>query len=394
MRYFVKGMAARWSCVLLSAMAGAIASAQDSPAVKVIHERYREVVLSGKVLSKREGQVLHDQLGVLPLERDKLDDETLGQVLALETMVPLAAGDAAAAVNKYEALRERLPEADVTLRIGYLVGMAAGDGQLVQQSLRAMRAHADSARRRVISRRRRCTRRVGQRSPQVVIRAGELDEFDTLDRGDRVLVIHFWNMKDAAGQDADAPLAALYAWCKQHGKIDFVGVDADDEGDYEKARVFAAEHGYTWPQRYEGKSRKATITHEAFHIGSPPWLVVIDSYGYIRAAGDADDPALAYAIRVAAAEASGQVARVVPRTRDGKRPQVSDATAEDGAAAKTRPRKELRSDPQAASLLRQARAFAKAGLKTKAKALFQQIIRDYPDTIEAKKATEYLQDLP
>jgi hypothetical protein len=124
--------------------------------------------------------------------------------------------------------------------------------------------------------------------------------------------------------------------------------------------------------------------------------VLIDSRGYVRAAGDAAGPAFRYAVRAAVAEARGQFSYIAPRSIDGK-----SAVPESGAAAGG-PRKkppesgggELRDDPDAQAKLTLARTYIRTGKRTEAKRLFQEIVRDYPGTRQAKEAQEYLDGMP
>jgi hypothetical protein len=377
------------------AVCATTAAAQTADQRAAIDEIYVELTQPGATPSTEAAIRARDRLAALGLDRATLDENLLARVLGAEAVLPLALGDAAGALERYEAMRARLPDRIETQRVGYLVAGAAGDGQMAEQTLKSLSGLVDSSERRSVSRMRRCMRGIGTRAPDVEIRAGD-DEYDTGDRGDHTLVIHFWNVDDAVGAAGDAALATLADWARKNGTVDFVGVNADDKTRGDEARAFAKEHGYAWPQRYEGKSRQAPITQEAFHIGSPPWLVVIDSYGYLRAAGDADDPVIDYAMRASAAEASGEFARVLPTARDGTRPETLSASTAGGGKSEAKPARgeRLESNPQAADKLRQARLFLRTGNKTKAKELFQEVVREWPGTQEARKAQEYLDVMP
>lgn len=385
----------RFAAVLGGLLLGlSSAAAQPADVQQTIREMYAQFTHAGAAPSAEEGKLAQTRIEALRVNRKSMDKALLAKLMGAEALWPLATGDAATAVKGYQAMHERLPERAETYRVGYLVAAAAGDAQMAEQVLKDLSKLVDSSARREVSRMRRCMRHAGERAPQVEIRAGD-DEYETDDRGDRTLVIHFWNIDAATEHNKDAALETLAAWAKKDGSVDFVGVNADEESRYDEARKFAKEHGYDWPQRYEDKSYKAPITDEAFHVGSPPWLVVIDTYGYLRAAGDADDPAVYYAMRASAAEAAGDFARVLPTARDGTRPeQLSARMGGGGSKADSNETGQPKSNPQAADKLRQARLFLKTGMKTKAKALFQEIIRDYPGTEEARKAKEYLDSLP
>lgn len=318
---------------------------------------------------------------------------------AAAVIAALERGDAAAARAVFEPLRDAAPEAPETHRLGYLVACAAGDAQLAEQMLRRRSREAEGDARRAISRQRRCMRSVGGPAAELELETAA-GRFHTVRRGDRALVLHFWASN--AEPQPDEALAELHAWGREHGYVDFVGVNSDGKADTRAAEAFAAEHGYTWPQHYEGVARDAPITHQAFKVGSPGWLVVIDSYGYVRVAGDADDPGVGYGLRAAAEEAAGRYERVRTRSRDGTeapraltaKPSRPAPQVAEGDGARPPGKGDLPSDPAAADLVRQGRLFMRTGNKTKAKELFERVLREYPGTREALQAEEYLQVLP
>jgi hypothetical protein len=207
-----------------------------------------------------------------------------------------------------------------------------------------------------------------------------------------VLVIDLWNVLTASEAADVEALRALYAEYRDSRYVEFVGVNADAESRTADARQFARDHGLDWPQHYEQAGRQSPITHQAFAAGNPPWQVLIDQFGFVRAVGSAREAGFQHALRAAIAEARGDREPVMPRTRDGRQAERPGAVVsiEPKPPAKGKSAGELRSDPEAAAKLRRARAFLKAHRRTDAKQLFEEIVRDHAGTLEAQQAQEYL----
>jgi tetratricopeptide (TPR) repeat protein len=243
---------------------------------------------------------------------------------------------------------------------------------------------------RLLSQRRRWIRGVGKKAPDVLIRTEDLTEFSTTGRGNKVLLIDFWNVLLPPDEQQVKALRDLYEEYRYSVHVEFVGVNADAEARVDEAKQFAQNNGYVWKQRYECQAREAPITHQAFHAGNPPWQVLVDTFGYVRAIGVASEPGFQYALRAATAEAHGDYEMVMPRDRDGTQPTPPSVTVEPKAKKFSRRQGELPSNPEARSKLNLARIYLKTGKRTDAKRLFEEIVRDYPGTQEAKEAQEYL----
>jgi hypothetical protein len=234
---------------------------------------------------------------------------------------------------------------------------------------------------------------VGEKAPDVLIRTEDMTEFSTRRRGNRVLLIDFWNVLLPPDEKEIKALRDLYKEYQYSLHVDFVGVNADPEARIDEARKFARENGYVWKQRYEYQGREAPITHQAFHAGNPPWQVLIDTFGYIRAVGTASEPGFQYALRAATAEARGDQEVVMPRTRAGAQAERPGAEIKVEAKKSPKPAGELPSSPEAQAKLTLARTYMKTGKRTDAKRLFEEIVRDYPGTREAQEAQEYLDSI-
>jgi hypothetical protein len=356
-----------------------------------LHERIAD---ADKVLTARDAKQAKDRLAEWKLDPEKLAPEDRVRLEQIEVCIALAEGDAKTALQRATALRDQFPDDSGVWQTAYLAACAAGDAQLGSDMLEKLARGTRDEQRRRISQRRRWMRGVGKPTPELEIRAEDMTGYWTTRRGERVLLIDFWNVLDAPTGEASAALRALYDEYQHSLNIEFVGVNADAEARVPEARAFAEESGYVWKQRYERAAVEAPITHRAFHAGKPPWQVLIDTFGYVRAIGSVSEPGFQYAVRAAVAEARGDYEIVLPRARDGTQPER--ASAKIVAAPKKRlqsEEQELPSNADALAKLTQARAFLKAKSRSKAIELFREIVRDYPGTQEAQEAQEYLDSL-
>ena len=373
----------------------AAALGQSEVTLRALQRLHDQLARPGEVLASRDVQAAADLLAEWELSSEKLSPQDRARLWRVELYIALAQGDARRAHERARQLRGEFADEPATLEAVYLAACAAGDAQLGSEALKGLSRNAAGAQRRLLSARRRWIRGVGQRAPDVVIRTEDMTEFSARRRGERVLVVDFWNVLiQPAEKDIEA-LRALYDEYRQSLHVDFVGVNADAEARVEQARLFVRKNGYRWKQRYEHASRGAPITDKAFHAGKPPWQVLIDTFGYIRAIGAAREPGFQYALRAAVMEARGDLEPVMPRTRTGEQPTRPSAKVEPerpdrgGAAAEG----ELPSNAEARAKLNLARTYLKTGKRTDAKRLFEEIVRDYPGTREAKEAREYLDSI-
>lgn len=313
----------------------------------------------------------------------------------------LERGDAAAALERARQDGSAAAGQPEVLRVAYMAAVAAGDAQLAEECLKKLADRADAAEKARIARRRQWLVGVGREAPDATIRCEDGSTFRTATRGDKVLVIDFWNSLAAPPTEHIEALKKLHADLRDDRNVEFVGVNADAAARLETARGLVQSNGLAWPQAYEETATNAPITHGAFKAGNPPWLVVIDSFATIRAVGAADEPGVVYALRAAIAEARGDFEPVMPRTRDGRqvaRPgsrgelaKAAEKAAAERPAKKPEPPGELPSNADARSLLTQAHTLRRGGNKTKARELYQRIVQDYPGTKEAQEAQEWLE---
>jgi tetratricopeptide (TPR) repeat protein len=380
-------------CLLL----GASTARGQSPAtlreLQKLHDRMADPT---QVLSAKDAKSATDRLTEWKLTPEKLSPEDRGRLWRIEVYVALAEGDAAGALEHAQALLAEFPDDSDSLQAAYLAACAAGDAKLGGDVLKKLSKTAKGDERRLISRRRRWIRGVGEKAPEIEIRTEDMTGFWTTRRGERVLVIDFWNVLVPPDASVVKALRQLYEEYCHSRYVEFVGVNADSENRVEQAKEFAKENGYVWKQRYEYSATRAPITHEAFGAGTPPWVVAIDIFGYVRAIGAADEPGFQYALRAAVAEAAGDYEPVMPRDRHGKQPTRSSESAEAKAGESQKPKEkagELPSNAEAAAKLRLARTYLKTGKRTDALKLFKEIVRDYPGTFEAREAQEYLDSL-
>jgi len=377
-------LARRASVVVLSLAALATAAwAQGSAELRKLHDR---IVTPDRVLPIADAGEAAELLKTWNLNPANLAPADRAALLRCQVYVALGQGDAATAQQLAAGLVEHEPGSRATLDARYLAACAAADAVVAAEMLTEIGKVAERGERREISRRKRCATSLGDVAPDVEVRVEDMTIFHARRRGERVLLLDFWN---TLAPPEEAHAKALVALAKDLGSepVDLVGVNTDSEARIDEAKKLAASLGYAWPHCFEYKSVNAPITHQAFGAGTPPWEVLIDSYGYNRAIGVITEPAFQYALRAVLAETRGQFERVRPRSREGKQESVAAAPE-----AKPKSTGELRSDPDAQALLRQAHLFRRTGKKTDARKLYERIVAEYPGTKEAEEARSYLED--
>ncbi len=367
--------------------------AQSAATLRELNKLHERIADPGKVLTAKDARQATNRLAEWKLTPEKLSPEDRARLGRIEVYIALAKGDAKAALERARSLLDESADDAAGCEAAYLAACAAGDAKLGSDMLKKLTKGAKGDRRRRLSQRRRWIRGVGKKAPEVEIRAEDMTAFRTTRRGDRVLLIDFWNVLSTREDDTSESLRALREEYQHSLHVDFVGVNADAETRVPEAKEFAKESGYVWKQRYEYAAADAPITHQAFRAGKPPWQVLIDTFGYVRSIGSAREPGFQYALRAAIAEARGDYPVVLPRTRDGKQSERASAKIEPQAKKPAQQEGELRSDPDAAAKLNLARTYLKTGKRTDAKRLFEEIVRNYPGTLEAKEAREYLDSI-
>jgi len=390
-----KRLAAFVVLVGIGQLAAQRAGAQPQGVLNELKTLHGRIANPGAVLSAAEAQRAADRLAEWGLEPERLSADDRGRLRQVELYIALARGDAARALELARGLLAEQPEDQAALEAAYLSACAAGDAQLATQVLEQLGKTATGQQRRLLSLRRRWVRGVGEKAPDVTIRTEDLTEFSTTRRGERVLLIDFWNVLTPPDEATMRALRELYGEYRHNLYIEFVGVNADAESRIAEAQAFAKQNGLVWKQRYEAQAQEAPITHQAFHAGTPPWQVLIDTFGYIRAIGAASEPGFVYAVRAAVAEAQGQYELVMPRTRAGQQAQRGGAAPEtrEKEEAGDKPAGPLPSNPEALQKLQLARTYLKTGKRTDARRLFEEIVRDFPGTQEAREAQEYLDSI-
>ena len=348
--------------------------------------------LSGEnsIVSNEQATQYADRLQSWSLKSEALSPADRVKLGCVEVYLAAARGDAATALTRAQQLIKNFPEDRFAQVAAYVAAGAAGDAQLGYELASKLGKGADADQRRAWSTRRRWLREVGKQAPEIDIRAADGTVYQTQRRNTRVLLIDFWNTLETPTDALAKSNVSLYRQYRNSRYFDMVGVNTDAESRVSTAHEFAKTAGYDWNQVYELTSVNAPIAHKAFHAGNPPWQVLIDVYGYVRAVGDATEPGFQYALRAAVAESEGRFAAVMPRTREGEQAQMAKVEITAAPAKQQGGEGDLPSNPDAASKLRQARAFLRTGLRTKAKDLLEEIVRDYPGTAEARDAQEYL----
>lgn len=385
--------------LLLAALATPALRAQPEQLLQSIGEFYEQFARSDRVIDTPEAKQAASRLEGWRVDAEDLPQETQAQVTAIRTYVALATGAAATAREHYESLDESFRQTRDGLELGFLVACACGDNELGENAIRQLRRVVDRDERRALADKRRWLRTMGERAPDESIRTDEMEEIPIRRRVDQILIIDFWNLVTPPGDEHPQALRSLYERYGDRRDVQFVGINADAESRIAEARAFAEQHEFKWPQRYEGTSVDAPLTHETFHAGNPPWLVLIDASGYIRCIGTAAEPGFHYALRAALAEARGDAKPMLPAGGEGRQAEPGAPGAPADAAKpkqdkEREPQEELKSNPDAANLLKQARTYIRLRQHQRAKELLQRIVNEYPGTLEARKAREWLEDLP
>ncbi len=373
--------------LIVALLAVEAASAQNEAVLAELKKLDERVSRPGVLIAPDEAREVDSRLRGWSFEAESLKPGPRAQLRRLQTLIYLQRGDAANAQSAAADLLAQAGADALSADIVFQAACAAADGQLAAGALKVLAAAGDAEAKKRAAQRKRGAAQIGRRIADAQIRIEDGTEIDLQKRGSQALVLDVWNMLAPPTDAHRDALKRLHQTAGRGPELLFVGLNADNDERTEKARAFAAEH-YPWGQRFEGVGVNAPLTHQKLRAGAPPWAMVIDHYGFVRAVGDASDIAFEAALRAAAAEAAGVFEPIVPRGADGKQPERRSAAAEVSptGGAKAAPAEGPKSNPEAASKLRQAITYRKTGLKTKARELLQQIVAEYPGTKEAEEA--------
>ena len=374
--------------------ATAIAAAQDSKTLGELKRWHDKLAESKTAISVVDGQQARAELKKWDLSPDKLQLEPRGQLLRLEIFAALAVGDANGALALLPALERDFPKTQETLRAKWMTAVAAGDAQLAQQTLEQLKE--GGTKEKAIAARLERLRPVGTPAPDREMVAEGGQKFPLRKRGGAILVLDFWNMREAPTERQVAALRGLAEGYAAEPKVEFLGISDDKAEQVEAAKKLAAEKGYKWAQLYEATASGAALTEPAFHVVAMPWDVVIDGDGNVRAVGTASEPEFQYALRAAVAEVKGDYPPVAPKTTEGvaaaRAAGETPAVEAEKKGEKKEKEEQAKPEPEpphneeAAKLLDQARLYLKTGKKTEAKKLLRELIEKYPNTWEAREA--------
>lgn len=367
----------------------------DNTTLDKLWERFGDADTVIEAADARQGLDRLEQGGIKP---DALEPGALKRYVLLKGRLTLATGQAAAAKTFFEQSAEKLDDDGDCALLGYAIAQCAGDAVLGAESLQRAMTAVSATRRRALRAADRRIDHIGRPAPDVEIVAESGERLNPSEPRDRVMLIDFWRVLPKPDGAHVAGLIALRNSLKRERVVSFFGVNSDSESREEAAQAFAKQAGFDWPIHYERSATAGRISGKYFDVGRPPWLVIIDHYGYIRAIGAGDEPAMHYAARCAAAEARGDAPAVVPRDVNGKQPARAAASITEGAvgAAAAKPDRkpaELRDDQEAENLMKQARLYLKTGRRTDAKKILERVIREYPDTQQARDAKAFLSGL-
>lgn len=380
------------TCAALGAIAlsGLAAAAQQSAALNEIKTLAEDFARVDQVVSVADAERVRGRLAALKLNPADLQPREQEQLLRVELFAALGTGQAAAAGSAGDQLALLAPKKRQPLECAYVAALVNCHAARADERLRELISSATGAEKEQLSRRQRWLRTIGSEAPDLTIEAGD-ERFATRDRRKRVLVIDFWSVLNTPSDLHVSTLLSVHDEFKGTAAFQMVGVNTDAENRVERAKSFAAEKGWVWPQHFERVAAGAPITHKAFRAGAAPYQVLIDGRGIIRAVGSAADPGFRYAIRAAVAETLGKAPAPQPIDVSGKTPaEFAPPKAPEAPPVATHNEPPRASDPAAADLLRQARVFLKTGRKTDAKAMLQRIVNEYPQSLEAREAGDLL----
>ncbi len=386
------------ACVALVAVS--IAAAQTADRLAELQRLHDRIVAPGRVIGPQDAKQASELFEGWKLDFDKLAPADRVRALSTGIALALATGDAATALARHDRMLADAPSDPATLEMGVLAGLAAGDAQRADKALEQLRKSASEERRKRISVQRRWLSGMGKAAPEGLIRTDDLTEYPLARRSGRALLIDFWNTTQPASAESMVALKSVYAEFQYSSNIEFVGVNADAAEKKPAAKAFAETNGLAWKHCYEEQSADAPLTHKAFRAGPPPWQVLVDSQGLIRAVGDCTEPGFVYAVRCAVAEAEGVHEPLLPKNTAGKpaEPATSKVVVEGASGGQAKEKAaaggRLPSDPEAKQKLIMARTFLRSGNKSKAKELLQEVVDNWPGTEEAREAAEILETLP
>ncbi|MGE3182068.1 MAG: hypothetical protein AB7N71_10585 [Phycisphaerae bacterium] len=368
-------------CILAT---GAVALGDEAAMLQRLHGA---IVNPDQVISEERGEKTREFLDGRSISADgKSGDEKIA-LLQLEVFAELARGNAAAAAKQLEQLATLKPDDVLTHKAGYLVGVASGNAELADRSLSRLASEAaerDSLR---------------TQARQVTVMARKFPDHDVFPKSDAssgesevaVRVIDLWSAGDGDNAMRDAALARAFADYGEKKNVQFIGVCADVET---TGKSVAASTRRRWPQHYRESGAFEAVKSE-LALEATPTLLIVDGKGWIRSAASATDPAFHYALRAVVHEASGKFEKNAPRDRAGLAAYAVGETAAPKkiAAPEQPPAPALTNSPEAEKLLERARLFTRTGKKNDAKAILQQILDEYPNTIQAEEAESRLRSL-
>ncbi|TWT42359.1 hypothetical protein RAS1_34900 [Phycisphaerae bacterium RAS1] len=373
------------------------AAAADEKAVRELKELHEKLVKPDKVLPAERGKKAREQLDAWALDAADLDGKQRALLAQTQAFAALVAGDAAAALRKAEALLEDSGDQKLSQQVAFLAALAAGDARTADKAVEQLTAGTKDDEAGSIAAARATLKLIGRKAAEVTLAAADGQTYSTTQRGGRVLVLDFWSLDPKPAKKSSAALVRAYDTSKAAGEPIFVGVCLAPKDRVAAAGALAKELGYTWPVAYNGETSTESAAEE---LGASAGMqLILDPRGYIRFAGDAGEPAFHYALRAVLAEATNAYPAVAPITVDGDSPGTAELQPSEAAATpskepeRAKHSSELPSNPEAASMLREARAFMKTGKKKDARRLLEQIIKDYPGTKEAAEAEEFLRGL-
>lgn len=378
---------------------GAYAAPPTAEQLEQLGKLFERIGSGRGTVSLEDGRAALEQVQRLDLSVDELSVAERSRLLRVHIYAALAVGDVATAREALQRLERDGVEDPDTLRASWTVAAVAGDSPKAMKTLETLHAKG-FAPGQAIGPRMRQLELVGEPASNQVVTTEQGLGVPLFERRGRVLVIDFWShgrMPEPAEVQA---LRELYASYGKQALVQFLGINSDGPAQLEVAQTFARENGYEWPQHYERTTSEAPLTTRLFRVADPPWVVLIDQFGNIRAVRAARDPVFEYALRAALAEARGDYRPVLPITRAGRQAGMAQPATPPAVRGNPRPdpqpgqdKGSLPRSDEAKKMMDEARLFAKTGKKSEARRILRELIEKYPGTYEAVEAAEWLEYL-
>lgn len=374
-------------------LASTVYAQRDEAAIAEMSQAYEKLAKPQKLIDAGAAANMLRQIADWRFRLPELSTEEVRQLKLLNLHCAAANGDARRMVEVIDSIAFRFKDDPETQYGLFLSGVANADAKRGLDAVKTIGSSLPRAEQLPWLFWVRGFRQVGQAAPDLDIKLDGARDLNPRQLTRTALALVFWRRADISDPEAFAgAIEPLHKWRLDHTSVRLVGVNCDTPADQKAARQFEGAHNLKWEA-----CENAEEVAKAFGVTEFPTMIIVDEEGLIRAVGRPDAPAMHYALRVTTRYADGDADYFPPRDQDGVVIKVErPASAPVEASAAPTPAgggDALRDDANAESKLREARAFIRTGMKTKAREILEAVIRDYPGTKQAVEARQRLADL-